>query len=65
MQFYYLISEHSGEKVAELAEFSDGRVAVRWQRQGFPGSSVWWDSMADARTIHEGQGAWRILSLSI
>ncbi len=46
--------------VAEGVEFSDGRVAMRWQ-VGVPRSTVIWDSIEDAITIHGHDGRTRLV----
>jgi len=61
MRTFKLVSSRDGEAVAEGVIFSNGKVAVCWQRQGFPGSVVVWDCIADAALIHTGVGAWQIV----
>lgn len=56
---FELLSSHDNEIVAEGCLFSDGTVAIRWQREGFPGSMVFWNSLEDAEKIHAGVGSWR------
>lgn len=61
MRRFILTGAKYGEgKVAEGCVFSDGSVAVRWQRPDHPNSSVWWASLADAEHVHTGIGHWAI-----
>lgn len=57
---FLLCSLGNGDVVAEGCAFSDGRCVVCWQRDGLPGSTVVWDSIADAKRIHTGIGSWQI-----
>jgi hypothetical protein len=43
--------------VAEGVEFTDGRVALRWCAPNGKPSTVVWDSIADAMSVHGHDGA--------
>lgn len=54
MQMFLM--QRKGETVAEGVVFSDGRVAIRWQSDDKPSSTVTWDCLADAHDIHNHDG---------
>jgi len=47
--------------VAEGVQFSDGRVALRWVTDSGPSSTVIYDSVEDAETIHGHNGGTRVV----
>lgn len=66
MRTFVLVRDHdvSGVSglgvVAEGVEFSDGRVALRWQT-GDNRSTVVWDNIESVEAIHGHQGSTRIV----
>jgi hypothetical protein len=46
----------NGNKVAEGSIFSDGVTVVHWVTPDLPRSTVVWDSMGDALTVHDHDG---------
>jgi hypothetical protein len=47
--------------VAEGVQFSDGRVALRWVTSDMPSSTVLYDSIDDAITIHGHGGGTEVV----
>lgn len=63
MKTFYMESTRTPQMgpVAYGVEFDNGTVVVNWCRDDLPSSTVIWNSIEDAREVHEGLGSWRIV----